>query len=243
MSKTLCTLLLTCFTLAAAHAGSPPTHHHPTPHWGHHHLIYPIHSRPFGKSIDAWAELEVQWLYAQPFDHNPLIDMTGADCAVGQHGPVWFLPPIASSAPGNFSRSCSIPHGKAILLSMAFASATWPCPDPTYAPAPGQSLHDFLLADAKSFFMFASLDVSLDGRPIRHALRHHYASENLFAFKGDPSLQSTFDSCITTKYQADVVYGYFMMFRPLKRGMHTLVRRSVGPTGATNTFTYFLNVQ
>lgn len=241
MNKTLCTLLLAGCTLAAAQAAEP----NPSGFWhgGHDTIVYPKHARPFGRSMNAWAELSVQWIYAQPFASNPFFDATGANCAVNQHGPVWFLAPIASMAPGNFTRYCTIPRRKAVLLDIGFVSDTWPCPDPDFGPRPGQSLYGFLAADSKTYMMLSRLDVSLDGKRVPHARDFVYTSEDLFAIKGDPSLQTTFDACITGSYQPAVVYGYFMMFKPLSPGLHTLVRRTVGTDGMVNTFTYFLDAR
>jgi len=240
MNKTLCTLLLTCFTMATANAIEPTQ---PDFGFGHNPMLYPKESSPFGKSITSWAELNTQWIYAQPFAHNPFFDPTGADCAVGQDGPVWFLAPIASMMSGTYTRSCTIPGDKAILLNVGSASDTWPCPDPGFAPKPGQSLYDFLVADVRTYNMVTALDVSLDGRPVQHPLDYIYTSEDLFALKGDTSLQSTYDPCITGSYQADVVYGYFMMFRPMSRGMHTIVRHNHDSDGKDLTFIYYLDVQ
>jgi len=242
MIKTLCSLLVACSVMAAASAAEPlppsDMRHGPNP------MLYPRDSRPFDKSIYGWADRSIQWLYAQPFDKSPFFDPTGANCGVGQDGPVWYLAPIASMMAGNFTRACTIPHDKAILLMIGFVSDTYPCPDPTFGPKPGQSLYDFLVADSKNYMMMMSLDVTLDGRPIRDALDYHYISENLFSVKGDPSLQSTFDSCITTSWQPDINNGYYMLFRPLSPGLHTIVRKTVGMmSGMTNTFTYYLTIQ
>ena len=32
-----------------------------------------------------------QWAISIPSLHNPLLDTSGANCMVGQHGPIWFL--------------------------------------------------------------------------------------------------------------------------------------------------------
>lgn len=53
---------------------------------------------------------------------------------------------------------------------------------------------------------------------------------------------STFDGCITTHYQPYIVNAFAMMFRPLKRGQHTIVRRITGPMG-DSTSTYYLDIQ
>lgn len=210
-------------------------------------FMYSRYARPYGKSMWAWADRSMQWLFAQPLEHNPLIDQTGMDCGVGQEGPVWFIPPIASAAPGDFSRTCNVPRGKAIFLMAGYFSDPWPCPDPNFKPAPGQSLYDFLTADAAALaaqgLNFARLDIVLDGRRVQRERDYQFASENLFAYKGHPSL-NVLDPCITGNYQPSVTNGYFYMFKPLRPGRHVLVRTSVGAvSGRTNRFTYYLNVR
>lgn len=237
MTKTLGTLLAACCAVGVAHAAPPASIHD----WLNP-MLYPKDSRPFGKGIASWAELNWQWIYAQPFAHNPYLDPTGDDCGVGQSGPVWQLAPIAAMASGTYTRHCTLPRGKAVLLNIGSIADDWPCPDAGFAPAPGQSLYDFLVADARTFNMVAELDVRLDGRPIFEPMRYLYTSENLFALKGDPS-EKPFDPCITGDYQPGVVYGYFMMFRPLRPGRHTLVRHNHDRNGTDLTYVYELTVR
>ncbi|TKR33524.1 hypothetical protein FCE95_04295 [Luteimonas gilva] len=240
MSKAMCALLAACCTVAAVSAAEPVSNH-----WGQggDPRLFQKDAFAYGKSISGWADRSVQWMYAQPFDHNPFFDATGANCAVDQHGPVWFLAPIASMAPGNYTRACTIPHDKAILLMAMDLSDTYPCPDPNFKPQPGQSLYDFLVADSKTYPTAAALTIKLDGRPVRDALSYRYISENLFSLKGDLSLQAPFDPCITGDWQPAVSNGVFFLFRPLSRGQHVLVRSSTGPTGNVNTFTYYLTIE
>lgn len=229
-----------CCAIASAVATEP------SQNYGHgaNPALYPKHSRPFGKGLSTWGELSVQWIYAQPFDQNPFFDDTGAHCAVGQQGPVWYLAPMNTPPVGSGSRSCTIPRDKAILLAISFVSDTYPCPDPNFEPAPGQSLYDFLIADAKPILDRINLvKVTLDGRPVRDGLDYRFASENLYSIKGDPSLQSTFDPCITTSWQPAIVDGFFMLFKPLRPGPHTLVRRTTSTTGRDQTFTYHLYIE
>lgn len=240
MYKVMCTLIAACCAVAAVNAAEPLTNHGGP---GADSRLFPKDSFPYGKSISGWADRSVQWMYAQPFDHNPFFDATGANCAVDQHGPVWFLAPIASMAPGNYTRACTIPQSKAILLMAMDLSETYPCPDPNFKPQPGQSLYDFLVADSKTYPTAAALEIKLDGRPVHDALSYKYISENLYSLKGDPSLQAPFDPCITGDWQPAVSNGIFFMLRPLSRGQHVLVRRSTGATGNVNTFTYYLTIE
>jgi hypothetical protein len=242
MTKTLCTLLTACCIVGAAHATQPAAVPPDSVQDWLNPMLYPKDSRPFGKSISTWAELNWQWIYAQPFEHNPFLDPTGADCGVGQDGPVWQLAPIASMSSGTFTRRCTIPRDRAILLNVGSVDDDWPCPDPNFHPQPGQSLYDFLVADALTYNMVTELDVRLDGRPVFDPQRYIYTSEDLYALKGDPS-ETSFDPCITGNYQPSVVYGYFMMFRPLAPGSHTIVRHNHDSNGLDMTYVYQLTVQ
>ena len=230
------TLLAACCTIAIAPANATETE-------TGNPLVYPQAAHPYGASIDVWAERSIQWLYAQPFEHHPFFDPTGADCGVGQQGPMWYLAPIFSTMAGDWYRSCTIPRDKAILLQVGYVSETYPCPFP-FEPAPGQSLYDFLLEDSWTYLRPIKLDVSLDGQPIKDALGYHYISEDLYEITGDLSLQTTFDPCITGSPQPALINGYFIPFRALAPGQHTLVRRTTNvATGTTNTFTYYLTIR
>lgn len=243
MYKTFCGLLFACSTVAAAQASEPPGQD--LLGFGPNHALYPKDSRPFGKSIYGWADRSLQWLYAQPLASNPLFDTTGALCGVNQGGPVFNLAPASMPMmmSGSAARACTVPHDKALLLMIGFVSDTYPCPDPNFGPKPGQSLYDFLVADAKTYMMMSSMDVSLDGHSLRDVSNYLYTSENLFSLKGDPSLQATFDPCITTSWQPAVNYGYYLMFRALKPGQHTIVEKMMDMKGMSSTMTYFLTVQ
>ncbi|HKR67684.1 MAG TPA: hypothetical protein VJT16_02470 [Streptosporangiaceae bacterium] len=129
-------------------------------------------AQPYGLPMATWGQLISQWIYAQPFDVNPAYDQTGADCAIDQHGPAWFIPPIFAP-PGthhpiiqNASRTCTVPAHRGMLLDIGSIVDEYPCPDPTFTPPPGESLYDFLIADAKPVMDSVNeLDVSVDGTP------------------------------------------------------------------------------
>ena len=217
--------------------------HHPNPN----PVLFPKDARPFGRSMARWNELAWKWITSQPAAHNPLLDQSGADCAVDQHGPVWFLPSVVPNGrPFVAARSCTIPRHKALLVQFASILNDYPCPDPNFQPAPGQTLYDFLLEGAMAFIDTVNLiEVSLDGVPLRDMLDYRSTSENLFHFRGDLSLQPVLDSCITGERQPGVVDGYSIMVKPLSPGAHTLVWHltdTFGMMGDT-TLTYHLTVR
>lgn len=152
------------------------------------------------------------------------------------------MAPIAAMMSGTYTRACTIPRGKAVFLQIGSVADDWPCPDPAFAPQPGQSLYDFLVADARGFNMVTKLDLTLDGRPIFNPKDYIYTTDDLFALKGDAS-EAQFDPCITGAYQPSVMYGYFMMFRPMSPGLHTIMRHNHDSDGKDLTFIYHLTVR
>ncbi len=124
-------------------------------------LVFPNVAQPYGARLATWADRESQWVYGQPLDHNPLIDQTGADCAVAQQGAVWFIPRIAGPRVFSGSRSCTIPIG----------------------------------------------------------------------------------TCVTGSPQPAIVDGFFMMFRPLPPGAHTIRVFGTDVRGANKTYLYYLTIE
>jgi hypothetical protein len=234
-SAVLILLAISCAAIAQSATGSSDNPNS---------VLFPQQAHPYGADMVTWAERESQWAYAQPLEQNPLLDQTGEDCAVGQEGKVWFLPRIAGPRVFSGSRSCTIPAHTAIFLEIGAYVNPYPCPDPNFKPAPGQSLYEFLSADAKAFMDGVDrLEVSLDGQTFSDVLSYRSASRDLFTLTGDPSLQATFDPCITGSPQPAVVDGFFMMFKPLKPGDHVLRVFGTDIRGANKTYTYYLTVE
>ncbi len=235
----LIVLAACCAAVGQARAAATPDYgDNPNP------ALFPKESHPYGADLATWADRESQWAYAQPFAHNPVLDQTGADCAVGQEGPVWFLPRIAGPRVFSGTRTCTIPAHTAVFLEIGAYVNPYPCPDPAFQPAPGQSLYDFLLADAQAFMDGVNrLEVSLDGQAFSGVLGYRFHSEALFSLTGDPSLQARFDPCITGTPQPAIVDGFFMMFKPLDPGPHVIRVYGTDVRGADKTYTYYLSVE
>ncbi len=209
--------------------------------------LFAKNARPYGTSMERWGELIWKWIYRQPAEANPLLDATGASCAVDQDGPVWFLPSVIPGGPHfEAERSCTIPRHKALLVQTSAFLNDYPCPDPAFHPAPGQSLYDFLLEGAATFIDTVNfLEVTIDGVSQPDMLRYRFTSDDLFHVTGDLSLQTALDSCITGGPQPAVADGYLFMVKPLAPGQHTLVwhqKDTFGMTGDT-TLTYHLTVE
>jgi len=180
--------------------------------------VSPINSNPYGKSYGDWCAAWWTWALSFPADRNPILDATGAFGSQGQSGPVWFL---AGTAGGTVVRTLTIPAGKGIFFPLLNVINDYPCPDPNFQPAPGQSLEEFLTEGAVFFVDHATeLALEVDGVPLRN-LFDYRATSGLFTFTGDPSM-TVFDPCITGEPQPAVSDGYWLMLSPLRPGQHTI---------------------
>ena len=206
-------------------------------------MLFPKDVRPYGRSIERWSELLWTYIYSIPVDHNPFFDTTGENCAVNQDGPVWFLPAVPGSALGtNISRSCTIPGDRAIMMQLSSALNDYPCPDPNFHPAPGQSLFDFLIGGISPLFDGETgFVVTLDGVNIQDPLSYRFASDDVFGFKPDLSMQA-FDSCITQTHMVGVTDGFYLLFKPMSPGQHTIVINGHDMQGVPVTLTEHLTI-
>jgi hypothetical protein len=75
--------------------------------------VLPPEAHAFGTTYQQLSVEWWQWALSIPASVNPLVDETGANCAVGQSGRVWFL---AGSFGGEINRTCTIPAGRAVFF-------------------------------------------------------------------------------------------------------------------------------
>ena len=207
-------------------------------------MLFPKTARPYGQTMSRWAELTWSYIYGIAPDQNPFFDTTGEFCAVDQAGPVWFLPAVPGSHLGtNVSRSCTIPQDKAIMLQMSSALNDYPCPDPNFHPAPGQSLYDFLISAISPLFdNVTGFTVTLDGVNINDPLSYRFFSSDVFSFTPDLGMVA-FDSCITQTNMQGVVDGFYLLFKPMTPGQHTIVLIGHDMEGVPVTLTEHLTIQ
>jgi hypothetical protein len=89
--------------------------------------VYPINSKPFGLTYGEWSAKWWQWGLSIPIKDSPIVDETGAKCAVGQNNSnVWFL---AGHGGGEVTRACSIPAGKAIFFPVINVECDYTSPN------------------------------------------------------------------------------------------------------------------
>ena len=80
-------------------------------------VVLTPNSAPDGLTYGEWSAKWFKWAYEPPPASNPVLDTTGANCAVGQSGDVWFLagtffPP----GPPAVVRNCTIPAGQKLFF-------------------------------------------------------------------------------------------------------------------------------
>ncbi len=203
----------------AARAGSTQIH------------VFPPQSHPYGHSYSEWLVRDVQWWLGAPRPENPTLDHTGAHCAVGQSGPVWY---VMSNEGGADIRTCTVPPGKALLISPALVEAS-----------PGQCGTTFaaLRSCVKSGMdAVTEDDVNVDGVHLTNLLTRYRFQTPLFtlAYPGDNSMGVPGPG--TTKAVAD---GTLVILAPLAAGRHTVdLRFSFGhPVSMAGEVTYHLTVR
>ena len=188
-------------------------------------LVFPVDSKPYGKSYAEWSAIWWQWLLSIPEDKNPAGDPTGERCETNQQGPIWFL---AGTFGGAAERTCTIPSGKAIM----FPPINSEC---SYAEYPDEKTESDLLECAKTFQdQVTSAQVTINGTAI----------ENLDKFRiQSPPFNVTLPENnvfgISPGQTQAVSDGIWIILKPLPVGEHKIGFKGITvdfTTGATNTF-------
>ena len=97
--------------------------------------IVPIGTRTLGLSYGEWGAAWWQYVFKIPVHDpsnpsqflNPLFDQTGANCGVGQSGPVFFLVGVINTT-GTATRSCTVPANKMLFFPILNYEADNFCP-------------------------------------------------------------------------------------------------------------------
>ena len=189
-------------------------------------------AQPYGHTMIHWSQHWWQWAYSVPANKNPLVDGNGQDCVNGQQGTVWYLPVLVQ---GSGTRSCTIPRQRALVINLSGVLNDYPCPDPTFKPAPGQTLYQFLIQGAAPIVNAAfGITLTVDDQSLANPMAYRFTSPRLFDITGDPSLQAVLDPCIVGKPQPAISDGYFVVIKPLAPGSHVVTFVAHDPTHSTS---------
>lgn len=195
----------------------------------------------FGNTDGEWAARWVQWLLSIPAATNPALDATGAHCAQGQAGPVWFL---AGNFGGLVNRTCTVPAGKALFFPLTdafFGAGAFDCV-PTN---PDVACNLVSLREGAAAAMDpanVTLTTTVDGKIFSDLTDQRIESPVFLVTYPENSLLGI----PAGTYNPNVVDGYWLMLAPLKAGVHTLsfsakitggpfAGTSVGPVNYTLT--------
>ena len=199
--------------------------------------VFPPGSKPLGRSYAEWSADWWRWALSIPPANNPITDPDGSSCAVGQHGPVWFL---AGTFGQTVVRNCAVPAEKALffpLINNEFENIWVGEPIRTI-----QELRD-LVAPAGSPDNPLSLEV--DGKPVLEENGGH----TLYDFRAiSPVFDYSFPVDNIGGQPAGVYYptvgdGYYIMLKPLSPGTHTVRFTAAMPQSGFNLdVTYNLEV-
>lgn len=180
--------------------------------------VLPPGSHAFGKTYGAWSAAWWQYVLSQPLASNPLGDTTGADCRIGQSGPVFFLAGGLNST--SVTRDeCTVPAGKALFFPLTNATE-WE------GSTPLQSWERL----EKGFGPITALHASIDGR----AVGNLDPATTPFRVCAGPVAQCSapsFSFFLPAEnlvgspegtYQPAVDDGVYLLLTPLRPGPHTI---------------------
>jgi hypothetical protein len=164
----------------------------------------------YGLKLADWGTAYFQWLFSIPKSLSPdlRVDPTGQNANLGQHAPVWFLPPHDGVGTTTFV----IPEGQAVMVVPGFAVTT---------TRPGGETEEQLRAQAKAnadFLHRFNPIATLDGVPIPDVNRY-LVQTPLFNITLPPDSIVT---PVTTGRVAAIGEGRFLLFPSLPLGSHVL---------------------
>jgi len=184
--------------------------------------VIPRDANAYGNTYGEWSARWVQWLLAIPAATNPALEeTTGAHCAEGQAGPVWFLAGTFGGEP--VTRQCTVPAGKALFFPLAnglFGAGVLDC-EPTGA---GSCNLVTLRAAAAASMDAVELHASLDGEPLPRLLHQRVQSPVVTLTYPEDNLATVLTGVAIPggTYTPHVVDGYWLLLAPLSPGAHTL---------------------
>jgi hypothetical protein len=205
--------------------------------------VFPPGAHPYGQSYSQWAADWWTWVLTQPAAVNPLLDPTGAHCAQGQSGRVWFL--VGTFGGGTATRSCTVPKGTALLFPVlnSFSGATRTDPPEQQTEAYQRMVVTPPMRAA------TNLRASIDGIAVPDIKRRYFEesvvfrvvlpADNIFGVNRLCEPSTTPDAGCVVFPTVDA--GYYLMVKPLKPGTHIIHFTGTAAFGTVNV-TYTINV-
>jgi hypothetical protein len=149
--------------------------------------VFALDSKPYGSTYSQWAANWWNWITSIPEENNPVGDETGVRCAVGQKGPVWFLP---GTSGGKLERTCTVPTEKALFLVILDAECS-------KTEFPNLNTEEEFRKCAKDLNEGATLSASVDGVKLKDLEKYRaespmfnmtFPTNNIFGQKAGPTI-------------------------------------------------------
>ena len=153
-----------------------------------------------GASQEEWSKRWWRWALSFDDDDGPVADPDGSQCALGQHGPVWFLAGTYGTA--RTIRSCHVPAGKTLFFPLINYI--------TLLPEDERESCGSLKRRAAALTQSpAGLVLEVNGKRFKGLAAHRQATRSCFrVFDDDDTLAAA--------------NGYYVAIGPLKPGRYTL---------------------
>lgn len=208
--------------------------------------VFDLATKVEGKGYSELVQEATKVIFSQSIDGGPLSD----DATGTRHAPA--LQPVKnvtilhSNFGGTTRRSLTIPSGNYVFLyviaSTYFYFENDGC-NPTFKPAPGQTLADFLKANADDGFKeLDGLVATLDGQPIVSDLKQYRVTTPIHKLTIHPDYLDL--KCDYTGQQASVLDDGIYLLLKLPKGKHTLTYGGAYPAYSFETFmTWNLTVE
>jgi hypothetical protein len=188
--------------------------------------VFPPDAHPYGKSYAEWSATWWPWALNEPAATNPVLDPTGANCAVGQSSSkVWLLAgTFGFNSPA--VRACTVPKDRALLVPVL--NNFW-CVFPEDPPE--QRTPEFIRAQMSFMRTDATgLSVTVDGVVVRDVASFYVESIPWpYAFR--PGNIFGLDWICAPA----VDFGYYVMVKPLSPGKHEIRFKGAFPGFQTDT--------
>jgi hypothetical protein len=195
----------------------------------------------FASDADEQAASELtaqwwQWASSIPRTMNPVLDLDGKDCVVGQRGDVWFL---AGTFGGAATRNCMVPEGK-VLFFPVLNTPFFDSPNECGQDAVSISVKSMRALVAASIDAATTLSATLDGHPVKNIDR--VRSKVFEIALPEDNWVDTVVPCAAGIYSPSVDDGYYARIERLNPGLHTLHIQAATTSGFSLNVTYHLNV-
>jgi hypothetical protein len=198
--------------------------------------VFKPNSNSYGNTYGEWSARWWQWVLSIPEATNPNLDPTGANCAEGQAGQVWFL---AGTFGGPATRDCTVPAGRALffpLLNTVFGAAVGDCEPTGLGPC---IVNDLRAGAAGNVDNPKTLEASVDGVQLKNLIDFRVQSPVFLLTLPEDAVFGLPSGTFTPQ----VSDGYWLMLAPLSPGMHTIHFKGVSNSGGSEVeVTYNLTV-